>query len=185
MGVGETPALEIGHRVALAPDDIVEDPEAELLEDGADAVDIVIGADDPQRAVVLQQSLGGLEPFAGEAVIVGEARELVPALGDAVDDGVVGAAQFGLELQIVGRIGEHHVDRLRGEAAHDLDGLADVDVVDRGRIRPRPDLPSPAEAGEASAGAYGGRAAGFFLRALRRARRARLGVLVAVHGARA
>src|SRR5579863_1488358 len=46
MGVGEAAAAEIRHRIGLAPDDIVEDPETEILENGADAEDVVIGADD-------------------------------------------------------------------------------------------------------------------------------------------
>ena len=37
VGVGEAPPAEVGHRVGLLPDDIVEDPEAEVLEDRSDA----------------------------------------------------------------------------------------------------------------------------------------------------
>ena len=43
--VGEAAAAEIRHRVGFAPDDVVEDPEAHILEHGADAEDVVIGAD--------------------------------------------------------------------------------------------------------------------------------------------
>ena len=46
VGVGEAAAAEIRHRIGLAPDDVVEDPEAEILEDRADAEYVVIGADD-------------------------------------------------------------------------------------------------------------------------------------------
>ncbi len=46
--IGEAAAAEIRHRVGFAPDDVVEDPEAEILEDRADAENVVIGADDPQ-----------------------------------------------------------------------------------------------------------------------------------------
>ena len=47
--VGEAAAAEIRHRVDLAPHHVVEDPEAEILQDRADAEDVVIGADHPQR----------------------------------------------------------------------------------------------------------------------------------------
>src|SRR3546814_14960273 len=48
--VGEAGALEIGHRVRLAPHDVVEDPIAIVLERGADAENIVIAADHPDRS---------------------------------------------------------------------------------------------------------------------------------------
>src|SRR5215472_12109376 len=46
--VGETPSAKIWHRVRLAPDDIVENPESEVLQDRADTEDVVIRADDPE-----------------------------------------------------------------------------------------------------------------------------------------
>lgn len=49
-GVLETAALEVRHRVDFAPDDIVEDPEVQILQHGADAEDVVIGADHPDGA---------------------------------------------------------------------------------------------------------------------------------------
>ena len=81
--VGEALAAEIRHRVGLAPDDVVQDPEAQILQDRADAEDIVVGADHPQRAVVLQHAPRGGQPVAREAVIFGEAGELVPVSSTA------------------------------------------------------------------------------------------------------
>ncbi len=60
MGVGEAAAAEIRHRVGLAPDDVVEHPKAQILELGADPEDAVLGADDPERAVILENPAGGL-----------------------------------------------------------------------------------------------------------------------------
>ena len=111
VGIGEAPAAEVRHRVGLAPDDVVEDPEAEVLEDGADAEDVVVGADHPEGAVRLQHPAAGIEPGAGEIVIGGEAGELVPVVVDGVDLGLVGPGQAAFELQVVGRIGEDQVDR--------------------------------------------------------------------------
>ena len=85
MRVGEAAAAEIRHRVGLAPDDVVEDPEAEVLQRRADAEDVVIGADDPERRVRLQHAAAGGEPGAGEVVIGRKARELVPVVVDRVD----------------------------------------------------------------------------------------------------
>ena len=48
MGVGEARAFEIGHRVGLAPDDIVQNPIAGVLHSSADPENIVIAADHPQ-----------------------------------------------------------------------------------------------------------------------------------------
>jgi uncharacterized membrane-anchored protein len=65
--VGEAAAAEVRHRVGLAPDHVVEDPEAEILQRRADAEDVVIGADHPDRAVGLQHAALGEQPGAGEA----------------------------------------------------------------------------------------------------------------------
>jgi hypothetical protein len=54
--VGEALAAEVRHRVGLAPDDVVQDPEAQVLQRRADAEDVVIAADHPQRAVGLQHA---------------------------------------------------------------------------------------------------------------------------------
>jgi hypothetical protein len=54
VGVGEPGALEVRHRVGLAPDDVVQNPVAQVLDRDAQAEDVVIAADDPDRALVLQ-----------------------------------------------------------------------------------------------------------------------------------
>ena len=76
VGVGEAAAAKIRHRVRLAPDHVVEDPEAEVLENGADAEDVVIGADHPQRGVGLHHPPAGDQPGPREIVIGGEAENL-------------------------------------------------------------------------------------------------------------
>jgi len=110
MRIGEARAAEIGHRVRLAPDDVVHDPEAEILHRRADAEDVVIGADDPDRAGVLQHAPRRRHPVAREFVIDLEAGELVPVVIDGVDPGLVGPRQLAAELQIVGRVGEDEID---------------------------------------------------------------------------
>ena len=85
MRVGEAAAAKIRHRVGFAPDDIVEDPEAEVLKDRADAENVVIGADHPERRARLHHPAAGDEPGAGEIVIGGEACEFVPIVVDGVD----------------------------------------------------------------------------------------------------
>jgi hypothetical protein len=124
VSVGEAGALEVGHRVGLAPDDVVEDPEAQVLHGHADAEDVVIAADHPDRAVVLQDAAGGLQPFAGELVIGREALELVPVVVNRVDLGIVRTQQVAAQLKIVGRVGENQVDRLLGQGVHRLDAVA-------------------------------------------------------------
>ena len=127
VGVGEAAAAEIRHRIGLAPDDIVENPEAEVLHDGADAEDVVIGADHPQRRRRLHDAAAGQKPGAGEIVIGCEGRELVPVVVDGVDMGFVGALELALELQIVGRVGEYQVDRAGRNFRHLGDAIADDD----------------------------------------------------------
>ena len=117
VGVGEAPAAEVRHRIGLAPDDVVEDPEAEVLQDRADAEDVVIGADDDDRRVALHHPPRRAEPGAGERVVGGEVGELVPIVVDRVDHALVGARQRAFELQIVRRIGEDEIDARLGQLA--------------------------------------------------------------------
>ena len=72
-----------------------------------------------------------LEPVAGEIVVGGEAVELVPIVVDRVDPAAFGPEQVAAELQIVGRVGEDHVDDLVGQARHLGDAVALEDGVER------------------------------------------------------
>ena len=76
--VGEALAAEVRHRVHLAPDDVVLDPEAEILQRDAEAEDVVIGADHPDGAVRLQDAAAFGEPGAREGVVLGEAARTCP-----------------------------------------------------------------------------------------------------------
>ncbi len=78
--VGEAAAAEVRHRVGFAPDHVVEDPESQVLQDGADAEDVVVAADHPQRAVLAQHAPRLGQPRAGEGVVGGEIGELVPVV---------------------------------------------------------------------------------------------------------
>ncbi len=115
--VGEAAAAEIRHRVELAPDHVVEDPEAEILHDRADAEDVVVGADHPDGGGGLHHAPAGGEPGFGELVVGGKARELVPVVVDRIDVGIVGALEVVRELEIVGRVGENQIDAAGGSFA--------------------------------------------------------------------
>ena len=114
MRVGEAPATKIRHRIRLAPDDVVQDPEAEILQDRTYAEDVVIGADHPQCGVRLHHPSHGGEPGPREGVILGEGREAIPVVVDRVDHALVGARQASRKLQIVGRISEDEIDAAFG-----------------------------------------------------------------------
>jgi len=88
--VGEARTAEVGHRVRLAPHDVVEDPIAGVLQQRADAEDVVIAADHPDRAVILQDSPCLAQPRAAELVVGGKALELVPVVVDRVDSASLG-----------------------------------------------------------------------------------------------
>jgi len=76
VGVGKTPPLEIGHRIGLAPDHVVEHPETKILQLGADPENIMITADNPEGAVRLQDMARRRQPGSGKLVIVGKAVEM-------------------------------------------------------------------------------------------------------------
>ena len=84
----------------------------------------MVGADHPDGAVGLQDAAALAEPGAREAVVLGEARELVPVIVDAVDHRVVGPEQIALELQIVGRVGEDEIDAFRRQPAQLFQAIA-------------------------------------------------------------
>ena len=126
--IGEAPAAEVRHRVGLAPHHVVQDPEAEVLQDRADAEDVVVGADDPDCRRWLHQPAHRHQPGAREVVIGRKARKLVPVIVDRVDLGVVGALEVALELQIVGRVGEDEIDRSCRKTRHFGDAIADNDA---------------------------------------------------------
>ncbi len=79
----------------------------------------------------LHHPLAGLEPGAGEFVIGGEARELVPIVVDRVDLGIVGPLQVALELQVVGRVGEDEIDRMLGKFFERGDAIADQNTIEK------------------------------------------------------
>ena len=131
MGVGEARAPEVGHRIGLAPDDVVQDPEFRVLQQRADAVDIVVAADHPNGAVVLQDAARFGQPLAREIVVCRQAVELVPIVVASIDLAAFGPEKVASQLQIVGRIGENHVDRLVGKTCHLGNAIALEDRVER------------------------------------------------------
>ena len=124
MRVGETAAAEIRHRIGLAPDNIVQDPEIKILENAAKTIDIVIAADHPQRPVRLQDAARFGKPGRREAVIGGEGVEFVPFILDAIDRRLVGAGQVAAKLQIIGRIGKNQIHRCARKSLQNLQAIA-------------------------------------------------------------
>ena len=135
MGVGEARAAKVRHRVGLAPHHVVENPEFRILQQRADAEDVVIAADHPDGAVVLQHAPRLGEPVAGEVVIDSEAVKLVPRIVDRIDPPALGPEQVAAELEVIGRIGEDHVDRLVGQRRHFGDAVALNDGIERQHAR--------------------------------------------------
>ena len=125
MRIGKAGALEIGHGIGLAPDHIIQDPEAEILQDRADAENIVIAADHPKRTVIFQDALGLGHPLDGELIIGLEAGELVPGIVDGIDLGIVGPVQIAAQLQIIGRVGKDQIHRLVRDLGHLRDTITE------------------------------------------------------------
>ena len=135
VGVGEAAAAEIRHRVGLAPDDVVENPEAEVLQDRPDPENVVVGADDEQRRLGLHGDAGGAQPGACKGVVFSETAKLVPIIVDRVDNALIGTRQRALELEIVGRVGEDEIDALGRQGPQPFNAVAKNDLVERGRAR--------------------------------------------------
>jgi hypothetical protein len=135
MRVGEAGALEVGHRVGLAPDDIVEDPEPFILQHRSDAENIVVASDHPERTIGLQDAVCLGHPGFAERIIDRVAIELVPIIVDRVDAATLGAKQIAAELKVIGRIGKDHIDAGIGKRAHRIDAIPLDDPVHRQRQR--------------------------------------------------
>ena len=129
MRILETGALEVRHRIGLQPDDVVLDPEALVLKHRPDTEDVVVGADDPDGAIVLQDALALGEPLVREQIIIVKAGELVPLVVNAVDDRLVRAGQPAAELQVVWRVRKHEIDRLVGNPRQEFDTVTLRDRV--------------------------------------------------------
>ena len=138
VGVGEAHALEVRHRVGLAPDHVVEDPEPQVLHRHAHPEDVVVAADHPEGAVVLQHPARFGKPGASELVIGLEGGEPVPVVVDRVDLGIVRAQQVAAELQIVRRVGEDQVDALLRQLGHLGDAVAQDDCIFWLTLHPEP-----------------------------------------------
>ena len=139
--IGEPRALEIGHRIGLAPDDIVQNPEARILQARTDAENIVIAADHPERAVRFQDAARFGQPCRSEGIISGEGIELVPVVIDGIDASALGPEQITPKLEIIGRIGKDHVDTGIGQRRHRRNAIIHDDPVKdklcSGRDRPQ------------------------------------------------
>ena len=83
----------------------------------------MVASDHPDRAVVFQNAAGSGQPGPGKAVIGRKAVELVPIIVDGINHAALGPHQVSAELQIIGRIGEYHVDGFRGQGVHRGDAI--------------------------------------------------------------
>lgn len=98
MGIGKTGAAKIRHGVCLAPDNIVQHPELLVLQNRADAEDIVIAAHHPNRAVGLEDAPRRAHPIMGEQIIGIHRVILVPSFRHAVDMGIIGPREIAAQL---------------------------------------------------------------------------------------
>lgn len=108
--VGKSRTLKIGHWVGFSPNDVVQNPISSVLHRRANAENIMVTANHPQRAVRLQNTPRLGQPFTGKFVINRKACKFVPFIVDGIDLAIVRAQQIAAKLQIIGRIGKDHVD---------------------------------------------------------------------------
>ena len=129
VGVGQAHTPEVRHRVRFNPNHIVQDPVLEVLQDLPDPVDVVVRTDHPQRPGRFEHPPAGGQPFAGEVVILGKTIELIPVVVHSVHLGQVGAPEFALQLEVIGRVGEDQVNRIFRQVGQNLAAVADEYLV--------------------------------------------------------
>ncbi|CAH1671459.1 hypothetical protein CHELA1G11_13408 [Hyphomicrobiales bacterium] len=95
----------------------------------------MIGADDEQRAVLLENTAAGREPGTGERVIFGETIKLVPVVIDRIDETIVRSRQRTLKLQIIGRVGEDEIDAVGRKGIQGGNAIANQNLIDGKRMK--------------------------------------------------
>ena len=78
----------------------------------------MIGSDNPDSAVVFQNTAGRSHPFAGIFVISGQAFKTVPLFINAGNIAVVRTGQCIAQLQIIRRIGKNQINRIFFHLVH-------------------------------------------------------------------
>ena len=137
MGVCQTLAAEIRHRIGFAPNNIIQHPITLVLQLGPHAEDIVIRANHPNRAIRLKDTARRSEPVLSEFIIGTEAVELIPMIIYRIDKRVIRPMQIALKLEIVGWIGENQIDRTFRKAVHYINAITSQYLVQRQGMRPR------------------------------------------------
>lgn len=110
VGIGKTYPAKVGHGIGFYPNNVVQNPIAQVLQDAPDAVDIVIGADYPQGTGGLEDTPALCQPGFGEFIISVEILELVPRFVNAIHLGVVGAPEFCAELKVIRGVRKDQID---------------------------------------------------------------------------
>ena len=94
-------------------------------------IDIVVAADHPDRAVILEDTPRLLEPLPREIIVGREALEFVPFVINRVDPASLRSKQIASKLQIIGRVRKDHVDALGRQPRHFGHAIAVEDRVER------------------------------------------------------
>ena len=96
--------------------------------DRADAEDVVVGADDPERGVRLHHAARGQQPGAGEVRRSRRSSRTCPSRRRRHRPATGRGGQRAFELEIVGRVGEDQVDAGVGKLRQLRDAVADEDA---------------------------------------------------------
>ena len=102
MRIGKPPASEIRHRVRLAPNNIVQNPEIEILQQFANPENIVITANYPDRPIRFQHPARLGQPGCTKRIIGGKGIKLIPGISHRVDMALIRPRQITRQLQIMG-----------------------------------------------------------------------------------
>jgi hypothetical protein len=79
---------------------------------------------------MVPDAAAGLQPGAGESIVFGEAAKAIPLIVHRVHAGHVGPPQFFLQLEVVGRIGEDHVNGFFRQCAEHLEAIPLNDLIE-------------------------------------------------------
>ena len=129
MSVGVADPAKVGHGIGFFPDDLVNNPKPQVLEMFPNSVDIMVGADSPDRPIFFQDPAGSFDPGDCEGIIGIVVFKFVPGIIYPIDSAEIRSPKIPFDLHIIRRISKYQVDRIIREFIHYLNGISLEDLV--------------------------------------------------------
>ena len=110
MCVGKASATEIWHRVGFTPNHIIQNPIAQILQQTPKTKNIMVAANNPQGAVIFEDTPAFFQPCLTQLIISSETVKLVPVIIYRINNRLIRPGQIARQLQIIWRISKDQIN---------------------------------------------------------------------------